>query len=129
MSGYASRRGIRPDPAAGRQTNDIVPIIGTTSEFVEELGDSNAVQETLDFGCSTKTRQDFRSRITKMCTFFETEYPRYFDAGVRKVTDEDRADNSLYFYNNARYKYDLIYQGLNVDYVLAYLSKIKYKKR
>ena len=50
----------------------------------------------------------------------------YYSLGVKFVSDEDLVDNTKFYYG--RYKIDLIYQGLNVDYVSFSLKSTDQKQ-
>ena len=42
--------------------------------------------------------------------------------GVRKVTDEEKKDRNLFWYKNDE---DIVYSGLNINFVKAFLAHSK----
>ena len=57
--------------------------------------------------------------------FLEKNYPSYFAVGVRPLSEVDLGDIDKFYHNN---KYNLIYDGLNVKFIKAFLGKIKTKE-
>jgi hypothetical protein len=53
-----------------------------------------------------------------------TEYPEYFKVGTRVLTQEGK-DNPMNYYHTC--DRDIIYEGLRVDMVLAYMAANKKK--
>ena len=47
------------------------------------------------------------------------EYPVYFEVGTRVLSAEERADPMKFFHTCDR---DIVYEGLRVDMVLAYMA-------
>jgi len=74
-----------------------------------------------------KTRKNYRARIVRICKWFEEHQSQYYEMGVREVTADELVDPDLFFFK--RYKLDLVYQGLNVDYILRFLLGNEQKER
>ena len=100
-----------------RQTNDVVPIIG--SNLAQAVDNLNVVHETLSQGMSTNTRRNYRNRILRVIQHLKEHHNEYYLLGVRQLTPEEIADRSRYYFNHTE---DLIYTGLNVQYLIYFLS-------
>ena len=111
------RRGGRILPHQ-RDTNDDVAILG---ENLDDIGGNfqQNYNEVKKHAMSDKNRKDYRCRIIRVCKYWKEHCPDYYAIGVKKVTNEDLHDASKYYYG--RYKYDLVYSGLNVNYLLHYM--------
>ena len=105
-----------------RETDDTTPIIGTNITIKENH--AAAVQTTKSKGMNNKTRKEYRNRHMHMATFWANEYPEYFSQGTYLLSEEQKADETKYYFKNDR---DLIYRGLNVKMVIAYFSSKKIK--
>ena len=57
--------------------------------------------------------------------FWEEKYPQYYAVGVRALTEEEVGDEDMFWWKN---KHDLIYTGLNVWFVKAFLAHKKKKE-
>jgi hypothetical protein len=113
----ARRHGGRIYPHQ-RDTDNAAPILG------EELGEVSADfkqlhLETLKLGMDDKCRKNYRARIIRIVEFWSVNNKEYYEIGVKQVSEEELRDESKFYYN--RYKTDLIYQGMNVNYVLNFL--------
>ena len=86
-----------------------------------DLGESyvSNVQATEDFKIDIKTKRTHRNRIKQFYSFLETEFPDYYEIGVRELSKEELADRKKYFWKN---KHDLVYSGLNPKFLKAFLS-------
>jgi hypothetical protein len=69
-------------------------------------------------------KRDYCNRIKHIYEFWKAEYPKYYDVGIRELTDEDKANEDMYWWKN---KYDLVYGGMHVKMVKAFLAKKKQK--
>lgn len=105
-----------------RETNDAVPILGNGIDVLEEH--SLSVQQTEDHDRVTKVKRDYRNRLKQMMLFWQQKYPDYYAVGVRALSEEELADKDKFWWNN---KHDVIYQGLNVTMVKAFLASKKKK--
>jgi hypothetical protein len=110
---------IRPHD---RETDDSVPILGANIEVQEEH--SAGVRNTEQRGLDLKTKRNYRNRIRDIYTFFSTAYPDYYSVGVRELSEEERKDPDSFFWKNT---HDLIYTGINVSLVKAFLANKKIK--
>ncbi len=113
----ARRHGGRIYPHQ-RDTDNAAPILG------EELGEVSADfkqlhLETLKLGMDDKCRKNYRARIIRIVEFWSVNNKEYYEIGVKQVSEEELRDESKFYYN--RYKTDLIYQGMNVNYILNFL--------
>ena len=107
---------------SSRTVDNTTAILGDGAANAEDdLGHDfkQRLQKTLSHEKTDKTRRDYRNRILRMTKYFQQECFRYFEVGVRKNTSAEMRDPAMYFYD--KYEYDLIYAGLNVDYVLKFL--------
>ena len=86
---------------------------------------TSSVHETMRRDKKDHTRKDHRRRLCRLAEYWEANNPEHGEVGVVDVSDEERKDPSLHFYNY--YKKDLVYRGLNVKCVLEYLAKNKKK--
>ena len=73
-----------------------------------------------------KCRKDYRNQIRQIYEYLKDEYPEYYEAGTKVLTDEEKADQRMFHH---RHELDLIYSGLNVKMVNAFLSTKKIKKQ
>jgi hypothetical protein len=104
----------RKEPIA----NDEIPIIG--SDLVEGNDVlSDAIHATMSKAMAPETRKNYRNRISRFIDYLKEHQPEYYKRGVRTVTDEMRGDRSKYYFDK---KEDLIYSGLNVNFLMYYLA-------
>jgi hypothetical protein len=102
-----------------------VPILG--ADFTD-LGDNynDLYNETLQHDMNDKTRKYYGRRNIRIAKFWEEHCPEYYSVGTRDVSAQDLQDSGKFFYG--WYKKDLVYQGLNVKYVLKFLMLTKMKE-
>jgi len=110
---------IRPHE---RSTDDDAAIIGADIEVLEEH--STSVRDTEQKTISERNKRNYRNRIKHICSFFEEKYPTYFSVGVRALTDAELSDPDQFWWKNT---YDLVYQGMNVKMIKAFLAHKKTK--
>jgi len=106
-----------------RDVNDQVPIIGETLDLGEDFHES--LQGTLSKQMDDRTRRNYRNRLKRMMEFWEKNHPEYYQAGVRDVTEQEMNDPSKYYFK--KFKKEVIYTGLNVKLVLAFLLEVHKK--
>ena len=106
-----------------RVTDDSFNTIGANVEVRGEH--TSALNATKQKESATKTRNGHRNRLKILIDWWRSEYPDYFEVGTRVVPQEDR-HNPMLFYHTC--DCDLIYKGLQVDMVLAYMAATKLKK-
>ena len=99
-------------------TNDAIPILGSDLVQGNEVL-SNAIHSTMSKAMAPETRKNYRNRIGRFIEYLKEHQPAYYQLGVREVTDEMRADRSKYYFDK---KEDLIYSGLNVNFLMYYLA-------
>ena len=102
-----------------RNTNDTVPIIGSSLVPAVDETINDALHDTLTQGMSHATRRNYRCRIAKIIQHFREKFPEYYQIGVRQLTEEEKADKTKYFFNQTE---DLIYTGFNVQFFMFFLS-------
>ena len=100
-----------------RDTNDAVAILGENLDMGDDFQQN--YNESLKHGLSDKNRRDYRCRIVRVCKYWKDHCPEYYAIGVKKVTNRDLNDESKFYYK--RYKYDFVYSGMNVKYLLLYM--------
>ena len=102
-----------------RDTNDLVPILG--SGLLPAIDDdiNNAVHDTIAQGMNHGTRRNYRNRIARIIKHYKENFPEYYRIGVRELTTEEMADRTKYHFDK---KEDLIYTGLNVQFLIYFLS-------
>jgi hypothetical protein len=105
-------------------TDDSFAAIGADVEVHTEH--TSALNDTKQRENAKKTRSEHRNRLKNLIDWRRTEYPEYFEAGTKVLSQRDRVDPMLYYHTCDR---DIIYKGLRVDMVLAYMAGNKYKKK
>jgi hypothetical protein len=68
-----------------------------------------------------KCRKDCRRRQQQIAEFWKKNCPHCYKVGVQEVSEEDLSDRTKFYFQ--RYKFDLKYSGINVDYVLHFLMQ------
>jgi hypothetical protein len=108
-----------------RDADNSVPILGAG---FNDLGSNynDLYNETLQHDMNDRTRKDYRRRNIRLAKYWEENCPEYYPVGTRDVSPEDLFDVGKFFYG--RYNKDLVYQGLNVKYVLKFLMSTKKKE-
>ncbi|KAL3764962.1 hypothetical protein ACHAW5_006670 [Stephanodiscus triporus] len=71
-----------------------------------------------------KTRKEHRRRLRHLYTWWQHKYIDYFENGTRALSDDEMKDPVRFHHTNDR---DIIYEGLNVSFVLAFLVSKKTK--
>jgi hypothetical protein len=108
---------IRPHE---RDTNYAAAILGADILVLEEH--SASVRNTEDQHISLGNKRNYRNRLGHICDFLQERYPEYYAVGVRALSEEELANPDMYWWKN---KHDLVYEGLNVKMIKAFLA---YKK-
>jgi len=106
-----------------RDVNDEAQILGHNLEIDEEV--ANDIIATQQASMTDKCRKEYRNRIKRVINHFRTNSNEYYKIGTRVLSPEEKSDRVFFSHTNDR---DLIYEGLNIKQVLAYLA-IKKKKR
>jgi hypothetical protein len=108
-----------------RDVDNSVPLLGAD---LTDLGDNynELYNETLQHDMNDRTRKDYRRRNIRIAEFWEEHCPDYYPIGTRDVSAHDLQDVGKFFYG--RYMKDLVYQGLNVKYVIKFLMCTKIKE-
>ena len=105
-----------------RNTDDAVPIIGDGNTITAEH--ATAIQGTKDMSMKLKSRQAHRNRLKHIYKFWSEKYVDYYNDGTYELSPEQKNDPILFHHTNDR---DLIYNGLDVKCVLAFLVTKKHK--
>ena len=101
-----------------RETDDTEGLLGSSIEVSAEH--TQAVAETESKELSGGLKKNYRNRLNHIMEFLREKYPEYFAAGVRELAPG--GDPNSFHHNNS---HDLIYKGLNVKFIKAFLA---YKK-
>ena len=107
-----------------RNTDDAGDIVGANLELPEDF--KAKFQETIKHDITDKCRADYRNRLKRIMKFWKEETPDMYAVGVVDVSELDQHDVSKHFFKG-KYKLDLQYTGLNVDYVIYFMTKSKTK--
>jgi hypothetical protein len=108
-----------------RPHDNAVPILG---EGLSDIGEDfeDALHDTVRRGMNDNCRKDYRRRQLRIAEFWEKSCPQYYEVGVREVAEDDLNDKTKFYFQ--KYKVDLKYSGINVDYVLHFLMQNDTKK-
>ena len=118
----SSSRGGRYRRESTRPVDYNAAIIG--ENLVASTQDQEFVEETNLHGMHVNTKRDYRNRLNRLIEYWKEKEPGYFDIGVRDLNQEELNDTSKFYHKN---KQDLVYTGLNVQFVLLFLGHTKYK--
>jgi len=105
-----------------RDTDDAAPILG--KDISIRLAHQDAICETKSHDRELNTKRNMRNWIKHIIDFWEATYPAYYAVGVHKLTPDDLSDPDKYFHKNTS---DIIYSGLNVKMVFAFMVHKKHK--
>lgn len=105
-----------------RITDDSFVTIGTNVEVRAEH--VNAWNATKEKEISPATRRGHRNRLKKLIQWWQKEYPMYYEIGTRALSEEERT-NPMNFYHTC--DRDIVYEGLRVDLVMAFMAANKTK--
>ena len=117
----------KPQKGRLRTTDDSHRIIGSNINVTQ--GHKEQMNETKKKKNELATRQGHRRLLNKLMIFWRENYPEYFEVGTRVITQEE-VDNDMLFYYPRQKNYmkrDLVYQGINVNLVLAFFGGTKIK--
>ena len=105
-----------------QNTNDAVETLGANIPMSEKHHDQ--IRDTLSHGMKQNPCVDYRNQIKHIYSFFQNEYPEYFEVGVVELTQEQKNDPDKFYHKNV---YDLKYEGINVQLIKAFLGQKKVK--
>ena len=105
-----------------RDTDDVSQLIHANMAINAEH--AAAINETNNKEMDDKTRKEYRNRIRHIYTWWMEHYPDYFEVGTRVLPVVEKEDRVKFHHTNDR---DIIYTGLNVSLVMAFLSFKKTK--
>ena len=108
--------------------DDETPILGQGAVEESDLGTQHQreVHQTLKNGLSASTVRDYRIRHARIIKFWQKNCPEYYKIGVRQNTHEEMHTPAM-FYFGGDFTHDIIYKGLNVQFVLNYLNSRQIK--
>jgi len=105
-----------------RNTDDVSELINANMAITAEH--AYEINATTNKEMDDKTRREYRNRIRHIYRWWMQHYPMYFENGTRVLTEQDKSDQVKFHHTNDR---DIIYTGLNVSLVMAFLSDKKKK--
>ena len=105
-----------------RDTNDHTELLGDAILVNDDHVEMVRTTEKLEI--NLKLQREYRNRISHIYKFFESKYPDYYAVGVRKITEEEKVDRDQFWNRNDR---DLVYSGLNIKFIKAFLANAKMK--
>lgn len=105
-----------------RDTDDVSQLINANIVITAEH--AAAINETNTKEMDDKTRKEYRNRIRHIYRWWMENYPEYFENGTCVLSQEEKEDRVKFHHTNDR---DIIYTGLNVSFVMAFLSFKKTK--
>jgi len=105
-----------------RPTNDAVPILG--ADIVMHDAHQESIRKTKSRDQELSTKRDMCNRLKHIMDFWSEHYPDYYAVGVRELSEQECRDPDKYFYNN---QHDIVYSGLNVKMVFAFMAFKKQK--
>ena len=105
-----------------RNTDDVTQVIGVDNSITAEHADD--IIATEQRAMENKTCKEYRCQIARIYKWWMEHYPDYFENGTWVLTDNEKNDITKFHHTNER---DIIYGGLNVQYVMAFLSAKKKK--
>ena len=130
MAGHNAR--IRSE---NRNTNDAVPMLG--AGLAKPLDLRAKINETAKYKMKDLTKRSYRNKIREFTEFLRTDpaSAAYCIVGVTKVPDDMYNDPTYYYYpgtkvpgqTEERFEYDLVYEGMDPDWLLHYLTVKKVK--
>jgi hypothetical protein len=78
-----------------------------------------SVQSTEQFMLDVDTKQNHRNRIKHIYTYWKTEFPAYYNVGVKELTSEELGMQTRFYWKN---KFDIVYSGLNTKFLKVFLA-------
>jgi hypothetical protein len=98
-------------------------ILGANLEL--DAGLKEAVLEPEDMAKKRKTMIEHRNCIKHLYEFWIEKCPEYVALGTVELTEEQKQDRRSCHYKNT---HDLVYEGMNIEYVKAFLGQTKKKE-
>ena len=106
-----------------RRVDDATAVINADIEIAEEH--SEEIRQTEAKQMEDRTRKNYRNQNRHIYTWWNENYPNYFEHGTRVLSEAERNDRVAFHHTNGR---DLVYSGLNVNMVKAFLVSKKKKR-
>ena len=104
-------------------TNDTAETVGASVTVHHEH--TSAMNDTKQRESATATQRGHRNCLKKLIEWWMKEYPAYYEAGTKVVTQEEKNDPMLYHHTC---DCDIVYEDICVDMVLAYMAANKKKE-
>ena len=102
--------------------------VGADLPYPEGLAAS--LNETKKYAVSATCRNNHCNRLKAIIKFWKNHAPEYHRIGVVDVSEWDQYDVTKTYFFDGKFKFDLVYEGINVDFVLLFLAKNKtYKSK
>ena len=111
-----------PNICEVQYTNQPESIIG--ANVTVEASHLERSKETETFEKSLRTVKRHCNRLNEIIKFLKENYNDYYEEGVIALTDEQMQDKDQYH----KMKEDLVYNGLNPDFIKAFLAVKRLKK-
>ena len=106
-----------------RTVDDAAAIIDAGVDVADENYEKIRTTEAREI--EDRTRREYRNRQKHLYRFWMENYPAYYEAGTRVLSQGEKQNQETFYHNNDR---DIIYQGPDVTLVKAFLV-VKKKKR
>ena len=83
------------------------------------------VRRTEKLEINVELKNEYRHRLARIYKFLEEKYLDYCEIEVRVLSEEERISSEYHWDNNDR---DLVYSGLSVKFIKAFLAQAKHQK-
>jgi hypothetical protein len=108
-----------PHARAGTNAETKTPRSILEANLELDVGFQEAVLETEDMAKKRKTMIEHQDLIKHLYEFWIEKCPEYTALGTVELTEEQKQNTKSFHYKKT---HDLVYEGINVKYVKAFLS-------
>ena len=105
-----------------RETDSKSKILG--QDVVLDAEHIISMKDTEKEEVSDSLWRNYWNQLGHIMDFWKQEYPKYYAVGVRKLTKKEMKDDDMFWHNS---KEDMVYSGMNVKFVKAFLANKKIK--